>query len=266
MRHASARDAVDAALGQRSPLLFWLFGWYLRWYFYRSFHAVRIARDGLPPDVGGRPLILYSNHPSWWDPAVHILLAAKLFPGRTGYGPIDNKALAQYGLLAKMGAFGVPQDERGGAVFLRTSLAVLARPATFLSITAEGRFTDHRVRPVTLRPGLAHVARRVPGAVILPLALEYSFWNESKAEVLMRFGAPVLPPQSDDVAVWNAQLEAALTATMDALAAQSATRNAGLFQPLLRGNAGVGGVYDLWRRLRAVMAGQPFDPSHEGEP
>jgi 1-acyl-sn-glycerol-3-phosphate acyltransferase len=267
MHRASSRDAVTAALGRRSAVLFWLFGWYLRWYFYRSFHAVRIARDGMPLDVAGRPLIVYSNHPSWWDPAVHILMAAKLFPKRVGYGPIDSKALAQYGLLARMGAFGVPQDERlGGVIFLRTSLAVLAQPARLLSITAEGRFTDHRVRPVMLRPGLAHLARRMPAAVILPMALEYSFWNESKPEVLMRFGAAVLPPATDDVAAWTARLEAALTDTMDALAAQSATRNAGLFQPLLRGQAGVGGVYDLWRRLRAVAARRPFVPSHEGEP
>jgi 1-acyl-sn-glycerol-3-phosphate acyltransferase len=265
MRHGSAPE--PAALRRRSGILFWLFGWYLRWYFYRSFHAVRIARDGLPPDVAERPLILYSNHPSWWDPAVYILVATKLFPGRRGYGPIDSAALARYGLLARMGAFGVPQDHaRGAAIFLQTSLAVLARPGTMLTITAEGKFTDPRPRPVRLRPGLAHVARRVPGAVILPLALEYSFWNESKAEVLMRFGAPVQPPPTDDVAAWTERLEDALTATMDALAVQSATRNAGLFQPLLRGQAGVGGIYDMWRRLRAVIAGQPFDPSHEGEP
>jgi 1-acyl-sn-glycerol-3-phosphate acyltransferase len=268
MRHASARDVVKAdPLARRSAVLFWLFGWYLRWYFYRSFHAVRIARDGLPPDVAGRPLILYSNHPSWWDPAVYILLATKLFPERRGYGPIDSKALEQYGLLSRMGAFGVKQDDpRGAAVFMRTSLSVLAQPGTMLTMTAEGRFTDQRTRPITLRPGLAHLARLVPTAVILPLALEYNFWNESKPEVLMRFGAPVLPPATGNVEAWTTRLEQALTDTMDALAAQSATRNAGLFQPLLRGQAGVGGVYDLWRRLRAVMAGRPFDPSHEGEP
>jgi len=257
---------MSEALTKRSPILFRLFRLYLRWYFYRSFHAVRIARDGLPPATGDRPLILYSNHPSWWDPAVYILLGDKLFPGRQGYGPIDSKSLSQYGLLARMGAFGVPRDEKRGAVtFLRTGLAVLARPSTVLVVTAEGRFTDHRARPIILQPGLAHVARRVPDAIILPLALEYCFWNESRAEVLMRFGPPVQPPATDDVTAWNERLEAALTETMDALAAQSMTRNAGLFQPLLRGGAGVGGIYDLWRRARAVMAGRPFDPSHEGE-
>jgi 1-acyl-sn-glycerol-3-phosphate acyltransferase len=265
--HVWAGFLMPPALTRRSAILFRLFGWYLRWYFFRSFHAVRIARDGLPAALEGRPLILYSNHPSWWDPAVYILLATKLFPGRKGYGPIDSKALGQYGLLARMGAFGVPRDDpKGAAIFLRTSLAVLAQPASILTVTAEGRFTDPRSRPIALQPGLAHVARQVPEAVILPLALEYSFWNESKAEVLMRFGPPVQPPASGQVADWTERLEAALTDTMDALAAQSITRNAGLFQKLQGGGAGVGGIYDLWRRARAVMAGRPFDPSHEGEP
>ncbi len=52
---------------------------------------------------------------------------------------------------------------------------------------------------------------------------------------------------------------------MDALAAESATRDPALFQPLVRGGAGVGGIYDSWRWLRATAAGRRFDPSHEGE-
>lgn len=259
------------ALARRSPTLFWLFGWYLRWYFYRSFHTVRISRGGLPPAIGDRPLIVYSNHPSWWDPAVYILAGSRLFPGRQGFGPMDSEALARYGVLQRMGAFGVPQDgPRGAAIFLRTSLAVLARPASMLWMTAEGTFTDHRTRPVVLRPGLAHLARRVPDAVILPLALEYSFWNESRAEILIRFGAPLetgldKAGLDNSVAAWNQRLETALTDTMDALAVESRTRNPSLFQPLMRGGAGIGGIYDAWRHLRAALAGRRFDPSHGGE-
>lgn len=52
---------------------------------------------------------------------------------------------------------------------------------------------------------------------------------------------------------------------MDALAAQSAQRNPALFRPLVRGGAGIGGIYDLWRRLRAWTAGRRFDPTHEGQ-
>ena len=259
----SSRRGADP-LARRSDLLFWLFGWYLRWYFYRSFHAVRVSRAGLPPDSAGRKLIVYGNHPSWWDPAVYILAATLLFPERRGFGPMDEAALGKYGVLERMGVFGVPQGTaRGGAVFLHTSLAVLQDRSSMLWITAEGHFTDHRSRPVVLRPGLAHLARRVPDALIVPLAIEYTFWNESRAEVLLRFGTPV-PSGPGSVADWNARLSAGLSDTMDALASESMTRDARLFRRLLRGGTGIGGIYDGWRRLRALLGGRPFDPSHEG--
>ena len=131
-----------------------------------------------------------------------------------------------------------------------------------LWITAEGAFTDPRRRPIHLRPGIAHLARRVPGAVILPLAVEYTFWNESKPEALARFGTPI-GSGGGTVADWTPRLEAALAETIDALAAESMQRDPALFQPLLRGATGVGGIYDLWRRSRALAAGRRFDPRHE---
>ena len=258
---------VDA-LTARSDRAFWAFGWYLRWYFYRRFHAVRMSRDGLARSslaeaIEGRPVIIYGNHPSWWDPALYMLLAALLFPTRRGYGPMDAKALGKYGLFERMGVFGIALDTpRGAARFLSTSLAILSEPTSILWITAEGAFTDPRRRPIQLRPGIAHLARRVPGAIILPLAVEYTFWNESKPEALVRFGAPI-ESGGGTVADWTARLEAALTETLDALGAESMQRDPALFQPLLRGAAGVGGIYDVWRRSRALATGQRFDPRHE---
>lgn len=249
----------------RSARLFWAFGWYLRWYFYRRFHAVRLSRSGLPAGVAGRPLIIYSNHPSWWDPALYILLCIKLFPGRPGYGPMDSAALGKYGVFERMGVFGIePGTPRGAARFMSTSLRVLSDPRGILWITAEGDFADPRQRPVQLRPGIAHLARRVPGAIILPLAIEYSFWNESKPEALARFGAPIETGRDRTVAEWTQHLEAELTRTMDALTAESMARDPRLFQPVLRGVVGVGGLYDLYRRFRATAAGQRFDPTHGG--
>ena len=260
-------------LERRSAVLYWLFGWYLRWFMWRRFHALRLSRTGLPilppvlPPVlpPGRPLIVYSNHPSWFDPAFFILLATRLMPGRAGFGPIDAQSLRRYGLLARMGAFGIDLDTpRGAARFLGTSLRILENPAHMLWITAEGGFTDPRRRPVRLRPGLAHLARRIPGAVILPLAVEYVFWNESRPEALARFGPPIQADANPTIPEWTATLEAALTETMDALAAESARRDPTLFQRLQSGRTGVGGIYDAWRRLRAWASGHRFDPSHEG--
>ena len=255
----------DDPLLVRSGAAFGAFSLYLRWYFWRNFRAVRVSRSGRPVDPAGRPLIVCSNHPAWWDPALYILLASVLFPGRIGFGPMDARALARYGVLRKVGAFGIDLETRQGAErFLRTGLRILGDPRAVLVVTAEGAFTDPRVRPVRLRPGVAHLARRVPEAVILPLALEYPFWNERRPEALAHFGPPIEVGAERRVAAWTAALEGGLARAMDELAALSITRNPGLFHEVLRGRVGVGGIYDAWRHGAALLRGRRFDPSHEG--
>jgi hypothetical protein len=65
---------------------------------------------------------------------------------------------------------------------------------------------------------------------------------------------------------WGRALAARLQATQDALAAAAVARQATAFTRLLNGRAGVGGVYDLWRALRAFVAGERFVREHgEGE-
>ena len=263
---ANARPA-DRPLEEYSPFLIGAFRLYLRWYVWRRFHAVRLSRSSVAPVQPDRPLVIYCNHPSWWDPALFVLALPKVARGRRGFGPMDGIELERYGLFRRMGIFGIDMHASlGAAAFLRVSRDILQHPGTCLCVTAEGAFTDPRLRPVRLRPGLAHLARACPDAVFLPLALEYNFWNESKPEALMRVGAPVRPPmERASVATWQTALEAGLTDTMDVLAAESATRNVAAFATLFGGTAGVGGIYDVWRRARAAIAGQRFRASHQPE-
>lgn len=250
-----------------SPLRLALFRLYLRWLFWRRFSAVRVSRAFVPDAYAGRPLVIYCNHPSWWDPALLLLALPRIFPGRRGFGPMDAAELERYRLLRHMGVFGIEAGTRKGAAqFLRVGKAVLRQADSFLCVTAEGAFTDPRLRPVQLRRGLAHLARACPDAVFLPLALENCFWNESKPEALLRFGEPVQPVAEGDVAAWQTRLEAALTAAMDGLAADSAARSPLAFEKLFGGTAGVGGVYDLWRRARAALFGETFSARHEPGP
>ena len=232
----------------------------------RNFHAIRLAKPGWPDLPPHRPVIVYLNHPSWWDPAFLIVMATSRFRDRPGYGPIDVAGLARYPFLGRLGLFGIdPNGLSGATAFLRTAGAILNDPDAMLWITAEGAFTDPRRRPVALRPGLAHLVRRTPGAVVVPLALEYPFWNERTPEALARFGTPV------DAAVFegwrvetlNARLTHALEDTMDALAEDALSRDPDRFIRVVGGTVGVGGLYDLWRRGRAWATGRPFEPGHD---
>jgi 1-acyl-sn-glycerol-3-phosphate acyltransferase len=243
-----------------SPLLFRLFARHANWYVRRSFHSVRVAQDGLPPDVEGRPAVVYLNHASWWDPLIAILLATHYWPSRKHFAPIDAEALGKYRLFAWLGFFPIEQGTRRGArQFLEMSAAIVADPSAMLWVTPQGRFTDPRSRPIALQPGLAHLARHSPQAAFIPLAIEYPFWQERLPEALCRFSPAISAEQCSSLAP-------ALQQNQDALAELAIAQDAQRFESILRGRVGVGKIYDSWRRMRAMLAGQRFDPGHGGEP
>jgi 1-acyl-sn-glycerol-3-phosphate acyltransferase len=230
-----------------------------------SFHAVRLVRPGVPTVSDELPLVIYSNHPSWWDGALVPVLLTTLFPSRRSFAPIDAAALRRYGFMRRMGLFGVAQDTyEGASLFLRVGRKLLSQPDTLFYLTAQGRFTDARDRPVRLRPGLAHLLSRAPRVTVLPLAVEYPFWYESAPEALVQFGEPIILGDSVMTEIPEIQelLQARLSRAMDTLAEASVSRDASRFDILLNGRAGVGGVYDAWRRLRAWRRGEKFDPAH----
>jgi 1-acyl-sn-glycerol-3-phosphate acyltransferase len=267
---------TPAVVERYSPRLAAGFGRWLKGYFRRNFDGVRTCRiaadPGLPADPG-EPILVYTNHPSWWDPIHFMLLASHLLPGRRMFGPFDAAALGKYGFFEKIGAFGIdPSTRRGAAEFLSTSRGILATEGTSLWITAQGEFSDPRERPVVLRPGVAHLVRlvrRMERGVVLPLAVEYPFWNERRPEALSCWGTPIpLGPESEagerSAEAWNEILTTALTDTMDHLAQEARCRDPRRFETLVSGRSGVGGIYDLWRRAKAVLRGRKFDASHGG--
>ena len=252
-----------------SPLLVSMFGRYCEGYLARHFHAVRLSKTQRPDPVAvrGKPLVVYFNHPSWWDPLICLQLAAQFFPDRTHYGPIDAKTLGKYRFFEKLGFFGVEAGTaRGARQFLAASQEALARPDTALWIAAEGRFTDPRERPVRLRSGIGHLATRIRDAVLLPLAIEYPFWEERHPEALVRFGQEIPTGDADLAAAdWTPILEDGLESALDALTLEALGRDALRFEVLLGGSAEVGGVYDAWRRLKARFSGERFRSEHGDE-
>ncbi|HEX5867133.1 MAG TPA: lysophospholipid acyltransferase family protein [Beijerinckiaceae bacterium] len=259
---------AERALERRSPLVFGFFVRIFRRTFSRDFHALRVSRRGLPPEAATPRLVLFSNHPSWWDAVACVLLAQRFFPGRAAFAPIHADMLKRYPFMGRIGAFGIePEGRAGGAAFLAGARRILADPEGLLLVTAQGRFADARERPVRLRPGIAHVAALQPDATFVPLALDYVFWDERKPELLVRFGAPI-PAASlahRPVAERTDALARALEETMNALTLEAMTRDPAAFDILFAGRVGVGGVYDAWRRTRAALKGERFSPAHGDE-
>jgi 1-acyl-sn-glycerol-3-phosphate acyltransferase len=246
----------------RWPWLFRLFRWYAHSYAAKHLHAVRVLRSQPPPKTVAGPMIVVMNHPSWWDAILNFVLS-NLWDGRVNWGPMESHALAKYKFLSRTGLFGVETGTARGAVeFLRTARAILTDPRATLWLYGQGRFADVRERPLQFRSGVGHLAERLEAGTILPVAVEYTFWGERTPEALVAFSEPFSGGGPRTAREWTADIERELERAQNMLARAAMTRDPNQFEVLIRGRAGVGGVYDLWRRFKAFVTGRRFRPEH----
>ena len=277
MRALSNERRKNGSPGKPSRVFLALFWRYLRWYVPRSFHAVRVARSERFPQAGSAAserLIVALNHPSWWDPLICILLSRHLLPGYCHYAPMEASALAHYRFMRRLGLFAVDNSAPRFAYlqFLRAGMHILDAPSSVLWITPEGQFTDARRRPIVWKPGLAALVERARPCTVVPLALEYTYWNERLPEALALIGEPMIfserPPADDTLRPGerHAQLIRGITAAQDELASLAAQRSGRGFETVLHGSAGISCVYDLWKRMEARRTGDTPIPKHAPEP
>ena len=164
-------------------------------------------------------------------------------------------ALERYRFLKQLGFFRVETGTtRGAAQFLKTSGAILEKERTALFLTPQGKFADVRA-PLIFAPGIDHLAARVPDASYLPLAIEYSFWEERKPEVLLAFGQARPASAEPSLADRLAELQARL-------AAAAARRQPNEWNNLQKSRSGVNLPYDLWRGMHARLRGEAFRADH----
>lgn len=250
-------------------------------YLKRHFCFIGLHRDGYnpaittPADRLGEPTIVYANHPAWWDPLIAHYMNDVLLSPRQFYAPIDADALKQYRVFEKLGFYGIDlQSTSGAAAFLRTSMSILNAPDTSLWITPEGRFCDPRDASAALMPGLAHLCTRISGLCdasgnsrggrVIPLALEYLFWEERLPVCILRFGHPFRPAEhpSWDKLTWKTNLNERLRQTQRELATSAITRDPAEFESLMIGKVGAGMIYDTMRRVKSWIKREQFRAEH----
>ncbi len=260
-------SAKGRAPDRPSRALLRFFDLYLYLFVRRHFHALRLAGAHHWPS-STRPLIICLNHPSWWDPLTSILLSRYLQRPCDHYAPMDALAFSRYGVMRKLGLFPVEQGTaRGAAQFLRAAAHLFADPNAVLWITPQGGFSDARTRPVVFRAGLDALLRRTPEVTVLPLALEYTFWDERLPEALALLGEPLIFHHGQLAGIRQNRapgkhVAAALEYTQDRLAALGTARDPAPFTSVLAGAAGISGIYGGWQRLHAWTRGRRFASKH----
>ncbi|AUX20201.1 uncharacterized protein SOCEGT47_006660 [Sorangium cellulosum] len=159
------------------------------------------------------PLLLVTNHVSWWDPLV-ILHASQHLLGVDGHAMMAADNLRRLPFFALVGAFGVDLDEPSdGSAAIRYAARLLDRPGRAVWIFPQGRERPSDERPLGFRAGAAQIARVARRAAVLPVALRYELAGEERPRLYLSIGEPV--PAARDVEAARAAQERAVTAELD---------------------------------------------------
>lgn len=165
-----------------------------------------------------RPVILVANHVGWWDSFLVVALDEAL--GTEGYALMDAESVRRLPFFARLGA--LPLDRSGASTSragLRAAAAKLDRPGRALWIFPQGHHRPAHLRPLGFLGGVALLARMVPEAAIVPIAIQYAWGERPAPAAWAHLGAPL--PATVDAAGLERAVEAGLARIDAALAGES---------------------------------------------
>jgi hypothetical protein len=191
----------------------------------------------MPEHAGS--LLVYANHGSFWDGFIaHQLCRAR---GRDGYCMMEERTLARYRFLARLGAFSIRRfDARSTVETFRYARTLLARPRTAVFVFPEGELRPAPTLPLRLERGV-EVLARLADAPCVPLAMRYVFLEDERPDVLLAIGEAHGPARVGDM---RARLEALLESLFEA-------RDTTGFRRLVRGRRSAAASWDAIRGMGA---------------
>lgn len=223
---------------------------------HRSFGRVFVRGLARARDIVKRaPILVVSNHTSWWDPLV-ILHACQHLLEVDGHALMDAKNLRRLPFFAMVGAFGVDLDRPAdGAAAIKYAARVLDRPGRLVWVFPQGRERPITERPLAFRPGSGEIARVAKRARTVPAALRYEFAGAERPLLYLSFGEALAAERDADRA--REQQERAVEAELDRI--ERAVRGAGdeAFVETHRARDGAGA--DLASRALAFLTARAVD-------
>lgn len=189
----------------------WFAAWFERQAYRRlcsSFEALHVAgRERLAAALARGPVLVVSNHCTWWDPLVVLVLTHRFVPA-DAHALMDAANLRARPFFAKLGAFGVDRgSRRDGAEATRHATSLLDRPGRLVWVFPQGEERPQHERPLRFFGGAASIARCVPAATVVPVGLAYAFASVAAPSIYVSVGSP-LAPSTTSGAARRTQVEA----------------------------------------------------------
>lgn len=176
---------------KKHPLTEYLLGRYFLRKVRRSFSRVLLKHEeNISFADLETPLILYANHPGWWDGVLPFLLTS-VHLGLDGYAMMEEAQMQRYGFFRRIGCFSVDRESpRDSLLSLRYAASLLRARNRLLWIFPQGEIVHVEQRPLHLYRGLAWLMKELERVTVVPVALRYELGRQERPEAWIHCGTP----------------------------------------------------------------------------
>ena len=163
---------------------------YARFALRRRVEGIYLAGSELLHEAAsGGPVVLVTNHGSWWDTFV-LLVVSRYFALR-GYALMDEENLGRLAFFGRVGALPLARsDGVRASLQLSDAAACLCAPYDAVWMFADGAQRPFHGRPLVFKKGAARLAAEAQASAV-PCAISLVWRDRPEPAILVSFGAAV---------------------------------------------------------------------------
>ena len=164
------------------PFIYPFFRFYAFWKIKRNFHNVSISGEFNDKNL---PVLLVSNHISWWDGLWAMYLNLKLLH-RMFYFMMLEEQLKKHIYFNKTGGYSIAKGTRSIIETLEYTAELLSDPANLVLIFPTGKIESMHKQVHRFESGIEHILRKVTNEIqILMLVNLVDYFSHPKPELFM---------------------------------------------------------------------------------
>ena len=176
------------------PFIRKLFAGFVRFLVRRHFSRLTLLGP-VPCLDDGFPWIFVANHMSWWDGFFLWSLQRQLAPQRRIYTVMLAREYVKLRLFRWIGALPLEPSSSASLRYLFRFVENLDQTSQkkpwILSFFPQGEIRPMATRPLHMRRGWQGLVKRVPKALILPVALHIEPSNKRRPQAWIKIGTPL---------------------------------------------------------------------------
>lgn len=169
---------------KHNRLVYGFFSWYGTWRTRRSFSPVVVTgefRDS------GKPILLLSNHMSWWDGFWANTLTRKIFRRKFHFMMLEEQ-LDKFPFFKYSGGYPVRKNSRQALDSLRYTLELLTHPGNLVLLFPQGKIESHYTREFRFEKGADLVLNKAGESVqVIFLACLIDYFSKAKPGLYLYF-------------------------------------------------------------------------------